>query len=75
MEDARGSNLRSRQHLSAADAAGDSAQAVDEMWRLNAGDLVIVDESAMADTPALAAIRKDVTAAGAKLVETGIIDN
>ena len=29
------------------------------MWRLHTGDLVVVDESAMTDTPALAAIQKE----------------
>jgi hypothetical protein len=63
--------LRTQQRVSAADAAGDSAQAVDELWRLNAGDLVIVDESAMADTPAMAPIRTHVAAPGAKQNASG----
>jgi conjugative relaxase-like TrwC/TraI family protein len=43
----------------------------DEAWRLTAGDLVVVDESAMANTADLAAIHQHVTAAGAKLLLTG----
>src|SRR5690606_34073241 len=45
--------------------------AEDEAWRLNAGDLVVVDESAMANTADLAAIHQHVAAAGAKLLLTG----
>jgi conjugative relaxase-like TrwC/TraI family protein len=51
-------------------AAG-TAQNADSEWRLNAGDLVVVDESAMADTAALAAIHAYVQQAGAKLLLTG----
>ncbi|MDD7922790.1 MobF family relaxase [Actinomycetospora chibensis] len=40
-------------------------------WRLQAGDLVVVDESAMTDTTALAAIYGHVDAAGAKLLLVG----
>ncbi|WP_338051416.1 MobF family relaxase [Pseudonocardia acidicola] len=43
----------------------------DRGWRLRAGDLVVVDESAMTDTPALAAIHRYVDAAGAKLLLVG----
>jgi len=43
----------------------------DSAWRLRAGDLVVVDESAMTDTPALAAIHRHVDAAGAKLLLVG----
>ena len=43
----------------------------DSAWRLHAGDLVVVDESAMADTPALAQIHRHVDAAGAKLLLVG----
>jgi hypothetical protein len=43
----------------------------DEAWRLHAGDLVVVDESAMTDTPALVAIHGHVEAAGAKLLLVG----
>lgn len=43
----------------------------DEAWRLHAGDLVVVDESAMTDTAALAAIFGHVEVAGAKLLLVG----
>ncbi len=43
----------------------------DEAWRLRAGDLVVVDESAMTDTAALSAIHGHVDAAGAKLLLVG----
>ncbi|MFD8500137.1 MobF family relaxase [Amycolatopsis sp. NPDC059657] len=43
----------------------------DAEWRLRAGDLVVVDESAMANTADLAAIHDHVTKAGAKLLLTG----
>ncbi|WP_337830849.1 MobF family relaxase [Pseudonocardia sp. TMWB2A] len=43
----------------------------DEEWRLRAGDLVVVDESAMTDTAALAAIHGHTAAAGAKLLLVG----
>jgi hypothetical protein len=43
----------------------------DQAWRLSAGDLVMVDESSMVDTTALAAVHQHVTAAGAKLLLTG----
>jgi conjugative relaxase-like TrwC/TraI family protein len=47
------------------------AHTADREWQLSAGDLVVVDESAMADTPALAAIHGYVRQAGAKLLLTG----
>ena len=43
----------------------------DRGWRLRAGDLVVVDESAMADTAALSAIHQHTEAAGAKLLLVG----
>jgi len=43
----------------------------DQAWRLRAGDLVVVDESAMTDTAALAAIHSYVDVAGAKLLLVG----
>lgn len=43
----------------------------DGQWRLRAGDLVVVDESSMADTADLAAIHAHVSNAGAKLLLTG----
>lgn len=42
-----------------------------EAWRLNPGDLVVVDESAMANTAELAKIHHHVEQAGAKLLLTG----
>jgi conjugative relaxase-like TrwC/TraI family protein len=45
--------------------------AEDANWQLRSGDLVVVDESAMADTTALAAIHQVVREAGAKLLLTG----
>ncbi|MGD9525165.1 MAG: MobF family relaxase [Pseudonocardia sp.] len=59
--------LATQDRLTAAEhLAGDDA-----VWRLRAGDLVVVDESAMTDTPALAAIHRHVDAAGAKLLLVG----
>ena len=43
----------------------------DHGWRLHVADLVVVDESAMTDTAALAAIHQHVDAAGAKLLLVG----
>jgi conjugative relaxase-like TrwC/TraI family protein len=43
----------------------------DRGWRLRKGDLVVVDESAMADTAALAAIHQHTETAGAKLLLVG----
>jgi conjugative relaxase-like TrwC/TraI family protein len=40
-------------------------------WRLNSGDAVVVDESAMADLGALAEIHRHVERAGAELLLTG----
>ena len=40
-------------------------------WKLNAGDLVVVDESAMANTADLARIHHHVREAGAKMLLTG----
>jgi len=51
---------------------GDGSTAVeDERLRLRAGDLVVVDESAMADTADLAAIHRHVADAGAKMLLSG----
>jgi len=58
--------LATQQRLTAGTPAGD-----DHAWRLHEGDLVVVDESAMADTPALAAIHAHVEEAGAKLLLVG----
>ena len=50
----------------------DGRPAVDDSaWRLRSGDLVVVDESAMADTAQLAAIHHYVSSADAKLLLTG----
>ena len=43
----------------------------DKAWQLRAGDLVVVDESAMADTGDLTAIHEHCRAAGAKLLLVG----
>jgi hypothetical protein len=43
----------------------------DNAWQLNAGDLIVVDESAMTNTTHLAAIQRHARAAGAKLLLTG----
>jgi conjugative relaxase-like TrwC/TraI family protein len=43
----------------------------DAAWQLHDGDLVVVDESAMASTADLTAIRQHAAAAGAKLLLTG----
>ncbi|WP_224393206.1 MobF family relaxase [Pseudonocardia sp. ICBG1293] len=51
--------------------AGRPRDDTDLGFRLHAGDIVVVDESAMTDTPALAAIHQHVDAAGAKLLLVG----
>jgi ATP-dependent exoDNAse (exonuclease V) alpha subunit len=58
--------LAIQDRLSAGHPVGD-----DQEWRLGAGDLVMVDESSMVDTKALAAVHEHVTAAGAKWLLTG----
>ncbi|RTL61872.1 MAG: TrwC relaxase [Pseudonocardiaceae bacterium] len=55
----------------AAPAAESQAGPDDVQWRLHAGDLVVVDESAMTDTTSLAAIHLHVDNAGAKLLLVG----
>lgn len=69
-EDVQASNitrwLATQQRLTS-----DRAVEGDADWRLRTGDLVVVDESAMADTASLAAIHARVTEAGAKLLLTG----
>ncbi|MCW2899258.1 MAG: TrwC relaxase [Streptosporangiaceae bacterium] len=62
--------LGAQRRLSA-DASGPRPVEADQPWRLHAGDLVVVDESAMTDTAALAAIHAYVDAAGAKLLLVG----
>jgi len=58
--------LATQQRLTEGRPVGDDGD-----WRLDPGDLVVVDESAMANTPDLAAIHRHVTDAGAKLLLTG----
>ena len=58
--------LATQQRLAAGTPAGD-----DLVWRIGRGDLIVVDESAMANTTDLAAIHRHVDAAGAKLLLTG----
>ncbi|MQA12836.1 MAG: relaxase domain-containing protein [Pseudonocardiaceae bacterium] len=58
--------LGTQQRLVDGTAAGD-----DHQWQLRSGDLVVVDESAMADTAALAAIHQHAEQAGAKLLLVG----
>jgi conjugative relaxase-like TrwC/TraI family protein len=48
-----------------------STQPDDVSWRLGSGDLVVVDESAMADTAALAQVHAHAQRAGAKLLLAG----
>jgi conjugative relaxase-like TrwC/TraI family protein len=58
--------LATQQRLTDGTAFGDDLD-----WRLAPGDLVIVDESAMADTAQLAAIYNHARSSGAKLLLTG----
>jgi conjugative relaxase-like TrwC/TraI family protein len=58
--------LDTQRRLSAGAPFGDDLD-----WRVNPGDLVVVDESAMAHTADLAAIHRIVRAADAKLLLTG----
>jgi conjugative relaxase-like TrwC/TraI family protein len=51
--------------------AGGSSHPDDLTWRLGRGDVVVVDESAMADLAALAEIQRHVEVAGAELLLTG----
>jgi conjugative relaxase-like TrwC/TraI family protein len=51
--------------------AGGGTNPADQGLALRAGDLVVLDESSMANTPAVAAIREHVHAAGAKLLLAG----
>ncbi|WP_246633755.1 MobF family relaxase, partial [Pseudonocardia nigra] len=64
--------LAAQERLSAGPGEGGLQLAErDEALRLHAGDLVVVDESAMTDTAALAAIHSRVDSAGAKLLLVG----
>lgn len=47
------------------------ASTEDQLWRLQAGDLVVVDEASMSDTVALEEIRQYADAAGARVLLTG----
>ncbi|WP_328321838.1 relaxase domain-containing protein [Kribbella sp. NBC_00382] len=58
--------LQTQQHL-----ADESARPEQEAWRLRAGDLVVVDESAMANTTDLAEIQARCADADAKLLLVG----
>ena len=58
--------LAVQQHLAAGRPAGDDVD-----WQLAAGDLVVIDESAMTNTPDIAAVHAIVEQAGAKLLLTG----
>ncbi|MCA1695657.1 MAG: AAA family ATPase, partial [Actinobacteria bacterium] len=51
--------------------AADRPQDGDEAWRLSDRDLVMIDESSMVDTAALAAVYQYIAAAGAKTLPTG----
>jgi len=64
--------LGTQRRLSAGPGSGGPRpREADTAWQLHAGDLVVVDESAMTDTAALAAIHSHVDAAGAKLLLVG----
>ena len=47
------------------------AKGADAEWTLGAGDVVVIDESSMADTDAIAAVHAHAAAVGAKVVPTG----
>ncbi|MFI5960464.1 MobF family relaxase [Cryptosporangium sp. NPDC051539] len=51
--------------------AGQRARPETEAWRVRPGDLIVVDESAMADTASLAQITEYVQAGGGKLLLVG----
>ncbi|MFR9806550.1 AAA family ATPase [Pseudonocardia sp. RS010] len=59
------------QNRLAAPVAEATVRDEDRPWRLRAEDLVVVDEPAMTDTSALAAIHRHVDAAGGKLLLVG----
>ncbi|WP_370588577.1 MobF family relaxase [Pseudonocardia sp. C8] len=62
--------LVTQDRLAAAPAERRAADG-DEAWRLGEGDLVVIDESGMTDTAALAAIHRRADQAGAKLLLVG----
>ncbi len=51
--------------------AGGRTREGDDGWVLGADDVVVIDESSMADTPAIAAVYARVKAVGAKLLAVG----
>ncbi|MGD9525578.1 MAG: MobF family relaxase [Pseudonocardia sp.] len=63
--------LATQRRLATGTGSGPRPVDGDEAWRLRAGDLVVVDESAMTDTAALAAIHSHIDAVGAKLLLVG----
>ncbi|MCD2193594.1 relaxase domain-containing protein [Actinomycetospora endophytica] len=63
--------LATQDRLAAAAGEGRAPSGHDQPWRLGRGDLVVVDESSMADTAALTRIHQHVRAAGAKLLLVG----
>jgi conjugative relaxase-like TrwC/TraI family protein len=63
--------LATQERLDAGPGTSPEPADEDRPWRLRAGDLVVVDESAMTDTAALAAIHRYVDAADAKLLLVG----
>jgi hypothetical protein len=63
--------LGAQRRLAGGPGSGPRPVEADQAWRLHAGDLVVVDESAMTDTAALAQIHRHVDAAGAKLLLVG----
>ncbi|MQA16650.1 MAG: AAA family ATPase [Pseudonocardiaceae bacterium] len=62
--------LAAQERLDEADPGGPDPGG-DGQWRLQPGDLVVVDEAGMADTPHLATIQSRCEQAGAKLLLTG----
>ncbi|GAA4895125.1 MobF family relaxase [Actinomycetospora straminea] len=63
--------LATQRRLDSAQATHRPALDADEPWRLRHGDLLVVDESSMADTAALAAVHAYADEAGAKLLLVG----
>ncbi|MDD7966132.1 MobF family relaxase [Actinomycetospora lemnae] len=63
--------LATQRRLDSARATHRPALDTDEPWRLRRGDLLVVDESSMADTAALAAVHAYADEAGAKLLLVG----
>ncbi len=63
--------LATQDRLAASAAENRMPSEHDQPWRLGRGDLVVVDESSMADTAALTRVHAVVEAAGAKLLLVG----